>query len=93
MPLHSAEMREEFEPEHVYIFLTNPCIMCGGEQREIKVPASAMFRYRRGEFVQKAFSDMPVGDREHLFLSGIGPACFEEIFDEEEGEEDEVQQD
>jgi hypothetical protein len=84
MPLMYAQGREVYEPVHVYVLTTVPCIVCQREQREISVPASGLFKYHQGAFVQDAFPDMPPADREQLFMSGIGPNCFNKMFSEEE---------
>lgn len=84
MPFMYANAQEVFEPEHAFLFATMPCRACGEEQREISVPVSNLSQYNQGAFVQDAFPDMPAGDREQLFQSGIGPDCFDKIFSEEE---------
>jgi hypothetical protein len=57
------------------------CIHCG-EQATLEVDSEALENYRAGALAQVAFPDMSRDDRE-LFISGIHPKCWNEMFPDE----------
>jgi hypothetical protein len=64
------------------IVTTRQCIMCG-LLHEVEVDEAQLRRYMEGEFVQKAFPDMSVAERE-LLVSGTDDECFNLMFPEED---------
>lgn len=61
---------------------TGICIHCG-KPGFLEVDAASYNRWQEGEFVQNAFPDMPLDDREQL-ISGIHGKCFDEMFPPDE---------
>jgi hypothetical protein len=80
-----SSYRELLDP-HRYVFTTVPCPGCN-QTAEITVDAEALFKYHQGTHVQDAFPELPAGDRERLFLSGICDPCFRALFADEMDEE------
>ena len=62
-----------------------PCPVCN-RSATLVVDADAVTRWKDGAFVQDAFPFMSPADREVL-ISGTHPACWTEMFGEEEEEE------
>ena len=52
----------------------------------LEVKPEEYLAWRRGEFVQRAFPNMPAADRE-LLISGTCDACFKDMFGPEEDED------
>lgn len=62
---------------------TKPCVVCGKTSR-VTVPLAGYIAWRHhGEFVQNAFPEMSADNRE-LLISGTHPACWAELFNEED---------
>jgi hypothetical protein len=66
---------------------TKPCMKCG-KTAEMEVDSTAYFRWKeQGWHIQTAFPDMPAEQRE-LLISGTHPACWLELFGDEDDDED-----
>jgi hypothetical protein len=64
---------------------TKPCTVC--DNYEVwSLDRQAVMRWQEGENIQNVFPDMSAGDREVL-ISGTHPACWIELFGEDEGNE------
>ena len=64
------------------------CPFCGRVTRIENVPANGIFAWRNGAFVQKAFPNMSIEDRECL-ISGLCHDCQEAMFGGMDCEEEE----
>jgi len=81
MHLDKMNYRETFDNKiHKYIF-SGRC-NCG-EQREITVNGSDLFKFRQGAFIQDAFPYLSEDDREFL-LTGTCDKCWDKMFPEED---------
>lgn len=76
---------ETYEPEHTYTFI-GPCVKTGKEVR-VTVPATGLYRFHQGAFMQDAFPDLAAADREWL-ISGYSAEGWALIFDSDEEEEE-----
>lgn len=68
---------EVYSPAHVYIF-TGPCAVTGNPYT-VRIPAQALFAYRRGAYIQDAMYMLSAGDREFV-LSGVSPEGWRQMF-------------
>jgi hypothetical protein len=57
---------------------TRRCVVCG-EGGGVTIPREAYDRWKAGEFIQKAWPDGPVEEREML-ISGTHGGCFDRLF-------------
>lgn len=76
---------KEFNFSHHGVEFTtheNTCYHCK-ETNIITVDAPALANWKSGMFVQDAFPDLTVDERE-LIMTGIHPTCWAEMFPEEE---------
>lgn len=55
-----------------------------GTTTTANVQTRDVFAWRQGAFAQEAFPLVPASDREHLFISGICPDCWDRMFSEGE---------
>ena len=67
---------------------TRTCGVCG-KYEVWSLDRQAVESWQAGENIQSAFPDMNAGDREVL-ISGTHPACWDQLFPEEDGEYCEV---
>lgn len=58
--------------------ITNKCLHCG-ETNEITVDAPALANWKNGMFIQDAFADLNLEERE-LVKTGIHPECWDVMF-------------
>lgn len=65
------------------IRVTTPACMLCGKPSVLMMEASGCRKLLAGEFIQDAFPDMSVNDRE-LFISGTHPECWDAIYSEED---------
>lgn len=72
-----CKVREEYSPEHVYIF-EGPCIVTGVIQT-VRVPADELHAYRQGGLIQDALKSVNGDDREFL-MSGYSAEGWEIAF-------------
>ena len=63
---------------------TKTCHVCG-KYELWSLDRKAVERWQAGEYIQNAFPDMSMEDREVL-ITGTHPACCDKLFPEEEGE-------
>lgn len=63
---------------------TKPCHVCGNYELW-SLNRKAVESWQAGEYIQNAFPDMSMEDREVL-ITGTHPACWNKLFPEEEGE-------
>jgi hypothetical protein len=56
---------------------TSPCIICG-KFSVLTVPADRLIRWKMGEYIQNAFSNLDADTREML-ISGTHPKCWNEM--------------
>lgn len=63
---------------------TKPCHVCGNYELW-SLNRKAVESWQSGEYIQNAFPDMSMEDREVL-ITGTHPACWNKLFPEEEGE-------
>lgn len=68
--------------DEVVVITTASCIGCGKDGK-IRVMKRDFERWQDGELIQKAFPEMPVGDREQL-MSGMHSACFDKLWKDAE---------
>lgn len=61
---------------------TAPCRLCGVNS-VLDVPSDGLALWRSGKYVQDAFPDLSVDDRE-LLVSGTHPECWNNLFPKEE---------
>ena len=54
------------------------CMLCGNPS-EVEIPDEAYGRWTRGEFIQDAWPEGSLADRETL-ISGSHGTCFDEMF-------------
>lgn len=66
------------------IVRTKPCHVCGNYELW-SLNRKAVESWQAGEYIQNAFPDMSMEDREVL-ITGTHPACWNKLFPEEEGE-------
>lgn len=59
------------------------CVRCKCESVGV-VTGPELFAYRQGSFVQDAFPSLHAAQREALFISGVCPVCWDEMFSDEE---------
>ena len=71
--LSRCTYKEEYTPEHVYIF-TGKCIVTGKDY-SVTLPAKGLYKYNNGAYVQDAFPELSVDDREFI-ISGMSPEAF-----------------
>jgi hypothetical protein len=64
---------------------TKPCTVCG-KYEVWSLNRQAVESWQGGEYIQNAFPDMSIEDRE-LLISGTHPACWTKLFGEEEDNE------
>lgn len=70
--------QETFENgQHFYVY-NGPCVVTG-KKVSVKVPAEQLFAYRQGAYIQEAFPDMSVGEREFL-MSGFSQEGWDLTF-------------
>lgn len=63
-------------PRPGYVSVTTPpCVVCG-RQSELDVPIDGLTRYGQGLYVQDAFPDLTLEEREML-ITGKHPECFD----------------
>lgn len=67
------------------------CPLCG-ETSLVEVPEEGYKRYREGAFVQDAFPELSVGERETI-ISGSHSKCFDDAFGEDDDEDSEMDAD
>lgn len=75
--------------EHTVLAVTKQCPMCRGNG-EVELPRRGFFRWRDGMLIQDALPGLPVELREQL-ISGLHPACQDELygaFDDEDDDEE-----
>ena len=64
---------------------TKTCGVC--DEYELWVlDRAAVERWQAGEYIQNAFPDMSMEDRE-ILISGTHPACWDKLFPKEEDDE------
>jgi hypothetical protein len=64
---------------------TNTCTVCG-KYELLSLDRKAVESWRAGEYIQNAFPEMSMQDREVL-ITGTHPACWDKLFPEEEDDE------
>ena len=82
--LKHCECTEIFEPEHVYKF-SGECLVTR-KPYSVTVPASGLFKYHRGAYIQEAFPDLSSDDREFL-ISGTSPEGWKQLYGDEDEED------
>jgi len=75
-------MTNHSNPTPSVLVRTRPCIMCG-QPGSILVPADGFDAWQAGTFAQIAFPTLSADERE-LLITGTHPACWGEMFAEEE---------
>lgn len=68
-------------PEHNEVALAKSCPFCG-VRRTVVLDRDRFRRWRSGEYVQVAFPDLSVSDREWL-ISGACGSCFDDEMKEQ----------
>lgn len=63
-------------------FITFPCIRCG-KREVLHVSQSGWKKWKEGAFIQDAFPDLPVDEREQM-MTGTHPECWKEMFPDDE---------
>lgn len=63
---------------------TKTCTVCG-EYEVWSLNRQAVESWQGGEYIQNAFPDMSIEDRE-LLISGTHPACWTKLFGEDDDE-------
>jgi hypothetical protein len=77
-----CEYVERYENgNHTYLF-SGPCVVTG-KTVTVEVPAEGLFQYRQGAYIQDAFPNLSVDEREFL-MSGISPEGWKLMFGSEE---------
>jgi hypothetical protein len=64
---------------------TKTCHVCG-KYELWSLDSNAVKSWQEGEYIQRAFPDMSIEDRE-ILISGTHPACWDKLFPEEEDDE------
>ncbi len=62
-----------------YTTFTGPCFYTG-KPYSVKVPTAGIGKYVEGDFIQDAFPELSVDDREFL-ISGYSPEGWKQVFE------------
>jgi len=65
---------------------TNPCIMCG-KTSKVKMLVHHYLEWQNGGLIDRVCPEMPKEIRE-LLISGTHPECWDKLYADEEGDED-----
>jgi hypothetical protein len=64
---------------------TKTCTVCG-EYEVWSLDRAAVERWKEGEYIQNAFPEMSMEDRE-ILITGTHPACWDKLFPKEDESE------
>ena len=86
MYIDQCQYKELFNP-HRYQF-TGPCVITGNPHT-VTIPGPALFRLRQGDHIQNACPTLSEDDQEFI-LTGVSPEGWDQMFNFEEEEDDEL---